>query len=254
MQNDRNYDLIFSLGQACSCTSSLRNSHLQNYSYPFDWVYGSNFEGRMQILLDKFERFMEKNDLICAYYEKLNNHIAYKNVFNNLIFVHDFPADIEFEERYIIVKHKYDRRVQRLLDKIERARKILLVYLEHPIENNKLEDNQVLIANLNKIKKKFNKNFELLYFVGDLNLKPLEYAKEIVSSDIIKITGNYKDLTKMGSGEEHIVNDEFFSRVFKDYSLNIPLSYRIKKSFIKHSVSLIPFRSVRRKMRKRMKL
>lgn len=40
---EKKYDLIFSIGEACSCAEVLRESRLRFYSYPFDWLYGSTF-------------------------------------------------------------------------------------------------------------------------------------------------------------------------------------------------------------------
>ena len=54
------YDLIFSLGSACSCTETLRANKLQYYSYPFDWLYGNNFKGRIDIFLNDFQRYIDK--------------------------------------------------------------------------------------------------------------------------------------------------------------------------------------------------
>ena len=46
-KSKQHYDFVFSLGQACSCSSSLRAAKLQYASYPFDWLYGSDItDGR----------------------------------------------------------------------------------------------------------------------------------------------------------------------------------------------------------------
>ena len=34
----KTYDFIFGLGNACSCTQTLREADLQVLSFPFDWV------------------------------------------------------------------------------------------------------------------------------------------------------------------------------------------------------------------------
>ena len=44
------YDVIFSLGEACSCAQSLTKSDLRLYSCPFDWIWGADFLGRINIL------------------------------------------------------------------------------------------------------------------------------------------------------------------------------------------------------------
>ena len=57
----KKYDLIFSIGEACSCTSALRLAKLQFKSYPLDWLFGSDFIGRCKILASQFEHFIGKN-------------------------------------------------------------------------------------------------------------------------------------------------------------------------------------------------
>lgn len=36
INNKIKYDLIFSMGEACSCSDLIRSINYQNYSYPFD--------------------------------------------------------------------------------------------------------------------------------------------------------------------------------------------------------------------------
>ena len=35
----KKYNFVFSLGAACTCTDMIRRMKLQDYSYPFDWVW-----------------------------------------------------------------------------------------------------------------------------------------------------------------------------------------------------------------------
>ena len=37
------YDLIFSMGEACSCSEAIRRLNYQDFSYPFDWVANLTF-------------------------------------------------------------------------------------------------------------------------------------------------------------------------------------------------------------------
>ena len=53
------YDLIFGIGEACSCTQILRKSLLQNCSYPLDWLYGLDFSKRVDILVSEFSDFIK---------------------------------------------------------------------------------------------------------------------------------------------------------------------------------------------------
>ena len=47
----KKYNFVFSLGAACTCTDMIRRMKLQDYSYPFDWVWGSSFVERFNYLI-----------------------------------------------------------------------------------------------------------------------------------------------------------------------------------------------------------
>lgn len=229
---DKKFDLIFSLGEACSCTQSLRDSKLQLYSYPFDWLYGSDFLGRIDILLNEFKRFIDKGDLVYSHNERSINCNAYTSSFNGITFNHDFLASVDFDEMYELVNAKYNRRIKRLLSQITRAKKILLVYIETPNNPNKLQNNSILIESLQRIKAKYpNKQLSLLYFSNDSKMKALHYKEENLSSDVIKVMGNYWH--NGGGGLNFLVEAKFFKLYFKDYSINISILYRFKKLFLK---------------------
>ena len=247
----QNYDLIFSLGEACSCSQSLRNSKLQVYSYPFDWLFGADFETRINILTSKFSHFIDKEDLENFYSERSIKCTAYKNKQNNLVFNHDFLENIDFNTMYEDVKEKYARRILRLLSKIENANNILLVYTETPNNENKLIDNNILITALNKVSSSFgeNKNFKLLYFSNSLDFEYLKYQEDIISDNIIKIIGNYKSVNPQEP--DYQVNFDFFKNYYKNYSLNLPFGYKLKKILLKNIINLIPIKKTRKNLRKK---
>ena len=241
------YDFIFSLGAACSCTQSLRASGLQMFSYPFDWLYGSDFTGRVDILLSKFSHIIEKEDL-----ENLNIYNGdpknpcdlYHNSFNGITFNHDFAHKIPLDVTYDKVREKYERRIARLLNSIERANKILIVYLEIPNEKNKLENNDVLINAMQKFKEKYpDKNFELLYFTQNSDLKFLKYKEEQVADNIIKVIGNYKEVKE--NAPEYAVVPKFFKKYYRKYSLKTTVKYKIKRAITKFCIKMIPIKSIR---------
>ena len=140
-KSSKKYDLIFSLGEACSCTQALRSCKLQCFSYPFDWLFGSNYIGRCKILSSKFERFIDKNSLKQSYEEKNINCIAYHNTYNNLTFNHDFDKNLQFNEAYLIVKERYKRRINRLLNLIKKQinENIRLVSCDYKDYNSELD-------------------------------------------------------------------------------------------------------------------
>ena len=125
--NKKKYDLVFSLGAACSCAQTLIGANLRQFSSPFDWLFGSDFSGRCEILSSNFQRFLEEKDLTYSYSERSVSCDAYYNNYNSLTFNHDFETKKELKETYPAVKEKYDRRINRLLQKIQKANSILIV-------------------------------------------------------------------------------------------------------------------------------
>lgn len=255
MKKVKKYDLIFSIGQACSCTGALRRAGLQLRSYPFDWLFGADFAGRVGILLNDFERFINKEDLEYFYSEKSISCDAYKNNFNGLVFNHDFLSSIEFDAMYRQVLEKYNRRISRLQTQIVNSAKILLVYVEQPFVGQPQTADETLESSLRQLRAKYpNKSIDLLYFYNDFNFKPLEFQKERTHEGVVKVVGNYKDMARMGQGEEHEVDLQFFDEQLKGIRLSVPLSYKTKRFLQKFAAKLVPFRALRRRLKKAWKI
>lgn len=143
------YDLIFSLGPACSCTQSIRGAGLQHLSFPFDWIgpeYGrtgwdDDVRRRAELVADGFRDWLNPGDF--TYRGEHTNGKA--NFFNDrlgLIFLHDFPPGGDLTRSFDAVREKYDRRVSRLLQLIRASKRVLLVRLDRPDlgPHTKIED------------------------------------------------------------------------------------------------------------------
>lgn len=247
----KKYDLIFSIGAACSCTRSLRFSHLQNYSYPFDWLFGSSFKGRVEILISDFKRYIEKSDLEDIHItnnDKSNLCEVYYNKYNDITFNHDFPANLPFEKAYEIVRNKYDRRISRLLSKINTSKSILIVYIETPDCTNKLDDNNILFEALENLKNKYpDKTINILYFYQNSSMNHKEFIEEIKTNEITKVVGNYKGIWENAPSYE--VDGDFFKNYLKQFRLNMPVSYKIKRTVTKILINLIPIKNIRKNLR-----
>lgn len=124
----KQYDCVFSLGEACFIATHLKNNGLRMFSGPFDWIYGSNFKTRCDILVSKFENYFNKEDLEFKEYRESNKMVTYRNKRTNLHYNHDFHSDLPFDYEYDIVKEKYERRINRLLKIISKAKKVLICY------------------------------------------------------------------------------------------------------------------------------
>jgi len=245
MTKRKRFDLIFSIGEACSCTESLRKYDLQRCSYPFDWLFGSNFVGRCKILANKFDNFIEKEDLEYSYEEKSIKCSAYHNKINDITFNHDFLKEIPFDTAYNLVKEKYDRRIKRLLDEIDKSDSILAVYMESPTTNHSIITNEEIIEGYFILKEAFGDKLNLLYIRNDNKNNEIEFLE---NNKITKITHHYKNYNHEF---DHVINIKNLKSVFLNYKLNLPFGYIIQKKITKILIGLIPIRSIRGKLRKK---
>ena len=124
MKEKRSYDLIFGIGEACSCTQSLRDSGLQIFSYPLDWLFGLNFEGRMNILLNDF---IDKDDLKYSFYTPSIKCDAYTSTFKS--YLQNYSLNITLDTTVKTILFKSKRAIKGLLRKIKRLPLQLLINL-----------------------------------------------------------------------------------------------------------------------------
>ncbi len=240
------YDLIFGIGEACSCSQLLRVNFLQFVSYPLDWLFGTDFIGRCKILANDFNNFINKDDLEYAFVEKSINCNAYHNKYNDITFNHDFRKDIPFDEMYNQVKEKYARRITRLIDDIEKSNKILVVYLEIPTINHNLISEEDIIKGFNLIKKRYpEKDIDLIY-IKNSNIAKLETKQ--LTKNITFFKCNYKN------NKSEFDNDVEFSKlnmIIKQYCLNKSFNKVLKMNFLRFGIRIIPNKKVRQNLRKK---
>ncbi len=244
---DTKFDFIFSLGERCSCTSYLRKFNLQDFSYPFDWIMGSNFEGRIKLLLNNFEGFCDKDDLVQVALEEGRGDekcYFYHNKSNNLDFVHDFKINVPFEEAYIQVKEKYKRRIERLYSKIKQSNKVLMVWLS----SSEITDIECAQTAYEQLQQKFPEQEIYLLLIGNRQ----EESKISLKNNHVIIM-HYEN-AKVSPDATHIVmgntakNKEVFSQIKK----NIPIKDVPKEIFyfvIKKLIVIVPGRERRKYLR-----
>lgn len=252
----KKYDFVCSIGEACSCAQSLISANLRTASGPFDWLWGSDFLGRIKILCSDFHRFIEKDDLIscdCNNGDTKNLCDIYKNKYTNLVLNHDFPAGVPLDDSYDTVAEKYERRINRLLSNINSSESVLLVYIETPI-TDKHTSNADIIEGSEQIKNRWsNKTIDILYFKNDLNLTPKQYELETLSNNIIKITANYK--SQNPDAVSYAIDTHFVRDILRKYvKLNLPLSTVLGRYMLKFLIKFIPSHTTRVRLRKKWHL
>lgn len=214
------YDFIFSIGEACSCSSILRLCNLQNSSYPLDWLYGSTFETRVNLLLTNFQDFINKDDLkFVGQRVEPEPCDIYANPTNGIVFNHDFPLNGNLDNDYDEVSAKYKRRIDRLYEHIGNANKILLVYLQAP--NRRKKDcvaKEQLREEYEKIQKLFpQKNISILCLKHKVFwFNRVKHCK--ISPHISLVTANYRNKDK--TTESFVVDNDALKKIFANIRLS----------------------------------
>lgn len=129
------YDLVFGLGNACSCTQTLREAGLQFLSFPFDWVILSGADDlrcRVETIANGFSGWFEKGDLRKIGVYAPGNKDIYRNEATGTIFNHEFRCGASLDAAYPAVRAKYDRRIRRFLGLLASSKKILIVRIDRP--------------------------------------------------------------------------------------------------------------------------
>ncbi len=122
------YDVAFSLGQACACSMTLREANLQFASFPLDWIADGTLPSRVDLLVHRFDHWLEKEDFVYNGRNPINGLGMFRNRKTGFNHLHDF-SDGPIENSLAKVVAKYARREQRLFRLIEGARRVLVVYI-----------------------------------------------------------------------------------------------------------------------------
>ncbi len=180
------FDTIFSLGDACSCTETLRLAELQKVSYPFDWLLDGDFSTRAEILLSDFKGWFNKEDLELQ--DEYRNTLVYQNKKTKITHIHDFYKDkhSDFDTGYIDVSAKFQRRSTRLLESLDKSKTALLVYITTP--NKEIVSNTTLKVYQEKFSEKYPTTvFNMLYFYSTAGVAEKDKKVIQVSDTVTKV-------------------------------------------------------------------
>lgn len=133
------YDAIFSLGDLCLAAMKLEKFELRNSAGPLDWMATYNLSDVNRLLRNRFAHFLAYNNLVVE--DKVSEQLyLVRDTYYNFLSNHDFFTHNNFPpnlEAYPYVKAKYDRRVQRFMEKMMTSRKILFIRTEGTFEQAK---------------------------------------------------------------------------------------------------------------------
>ena len=248
MVHKKQYDFIFSMGEACSCSSTLRRSGLQFASYPFDWIAGLTFLERASIVQSHFDSFLVLSDLKDMGKnngDPENPCEIYLNKKTGLMHNHDFHEGIPLEVSFPKVVEKYERRCKRLYQEIEQAETVLAVYIETPIQNHQMISDEEIQHGYELLSQTFpKKRIDILYLTNRVG--QAEIVK--ISDNVTRLYLDYKR-KKLG-GHDYSVDTRTLKKVFRNYYLNHSTWKRGRRLFW-HFLSNFIWNKVKRRRFKR---
>ncbi|MGZ7440769.1 DUF1796 family putative cysteine peptidase [Paenibacillus sp. TH7-28] len=200
------YDAIFSLGDLCLSALQLEKNNLRPYAGVFDWVASPNLDDVCRLIATRFKGFMELENLRVGGVTD-TGMIWVTDDANSIISSHDFEASkntVADLADYPEVRAKYDRRIERFLNKLAMSRRILFVRTEGTLEEAKLleqtlnrtvkHDFRVLLVNHTQVRGTVELNW------------PLEKVCAIELSDLDKWNGNDLQWKQIFQGIRYVPN------------------------------------------------
>lgn len=199
------YDAVFSLGNLCLGAIQLNKFNLRPFSGVLDWVGSHSLPDVNRLLQNRFSGFLELPNLKVVGHASVLDLLvldeAYKIYFN-----HDFKTDkntVLDLAAYPEIKEKYDRRVQRFLEKMATSQRILFIRTEGTFEETQelgsilaglvANDFRLLVVNHTNVNGMIEKNW------------PLEKVCAIELPDIEKWDGNDHYWAQIFNGVQVIV-------------------------------------------------
>ena len=248
------YDIIYSLGRDCACAMYMKHAYLRACSGPFDWLTNADFETRIDLIINDFQDFLNAKDMMPL--EKNpntqndDNCDYYQNKRNNFYFFHDFPVGVSFKKSFPAVKEKYERRIKRFYDNINKSNRVLFIWFSHYHTTS----DAFLLKTSKRICKKFGKNIDFLIIEHTENVrKPI---KRKIADNITRYNVHTHRFDSKGNMKT-TGNRKCVEPIFAKYALKEPL-YTVTKRNLLHLASdvlcaILPFKHIRGKIKRHLR-
>ena len=248
------FDIIIPMGCYCPSAQALKGVKKRSRSLPFDWVGPLSFDQAVRFLETGFEGFFEKEDLV-KYEKDTRKNVGYVNTRNNLLFLHDFKEVAHFDEEYVQLREKYERRIKRIYQTIRDSKDILYLHVHTPDMMDRLPTDEELQAALERLRKMYPEKKHRLLFI---NLAETQEGKTGFEKREISGGIDYYDCYRDETAEidENFPGFVYFKKnveaVLKLYKVRKSVRDVLKKFAFKLLDALsrvVPSRRVREKMR-----
>ncbi|MFP7274543.1 DUF1796 family putative cysteine peptidase [Bacillus paralicheniformis] len=150
------YNAVFSLGHLCLTAIQLKNNDLRPFSGPLDWVTIHSLTDLNLLLRNRFTDFMEPKNLRVIGYntgekKEEGSTIYVSDDFYNIGSVHDFDANqntLDHLATYPEVIEKYNRRIDRFIEKMSTSKRILFVRTEGEGSFKEAQELELVLSDL----------------------------------------------------------------------------------------------------------
>lgn len=241
---DTAFDLVISLGDNCACATYLRDLHMRERSFPFDWITGPSLERRVELLENEFYGFCKKENLrefVDPARAEISRHRYYEDVNTDYKFLHDFLKDTPFELAYPAVYEKYNRRIKRLYAMTSEAKAVLFVWFSLSTSHSDEAFKEVHT----RLVRKFGSKISLLVIEHKADSKEVSEAK--LNESLIRINADFS------GGKDHVLGNDLLARsIFLRIKKRKNYSYTVHHFLVCAICSLIPFRTLRRELKHRL--
>ena len=245
--NKKKYDLIFSIGNSCACSVLLRRNKLQYASYPLDWVGLNPIHWKEHWLLTHFDQFLNKESLIISERPNLDDtdmNCEYCiDTKTECYFVHDFPIGIPLEKSFPSIEQKYQRRIDRLYQRIKKSKRTLLDWYSL---TGKITETEL---------KKVQKNLSQYFYPTQIDLLIIENNKEAkgiieekISENITRITYDMFNPEPKSTMSSIIGNVVLADSIFRRYELQTPWWFKPALKLIR----CIPNKKLKKRLKQKI--
>ncbi len=244
---NQKFDLIISIGADCACTSYLRRFNLQNSTYPFDWIVLAPFQTMLDMIGNHFENFINIEDFEKLPLAAATSHSSYVNKRTKYAFYHDFSSTQSLEECFPEVHARYERRINRMYEEIDKASSLLFVWRSR---DKQLDEDTLKGAHATLSSQFPSKDIKLLI------IEHKEVEDELmthISEGILKIEydiASYLHHPKYNETMGHKANND---RIFSMIKMNISPAMRAKLAFANllfFFAKLAPSKGMRRSLKR----
>lgn len=217
---DCRYGTVISLGQNCSTATYMKRNGLRTFSAPFDWLDAgkANLEAYIDLIENDFAGFLSRDSLVRRTEGELadGKHMYYDDIKLGVGVLHDFPINLSFDDAYLRVMVKYNRRIKRVYALASKSKHVLFVY--SAITERLSREN--IVAYAERLRAKFaNRNVDLAVFQHVEGVGGLKEV-EVLGRGIVLVEGYFHPASTTYWGNK-LLNDAVFWCIPKDLKLTM---------------------------------